>query len=296
MPELIDIPKNLFPRKILSAITQYIDGAEIVLLVGARQVGKTSVLYLLMDELIKRGTPEKSILYFDLEDLNVLDIFNSGVKRFISYLSALGRDIKGRLYIFVDEIQYMNNPTNFLKLIADHHKNLKLIVSGSSTLEIRQKFKDSLVGRKVLFEIYPLDFYEFLVFKKEKTLCDALLKSDIRHITQKIGVANISAHFFIDDMARYFNEYLIFGGYPRIVLEAGHDKKVSYLMDIYSSYIKKDIKDIMRIDNITAFNNLLKALALQTGSLVNITELCNIVKLQEKLLRDICFFLKTPLL
>jgi hypothetical protein len=58
-------------------------------------------------------------------------------------------------------------------------------------------------------------------------------------------------------MARYFNEYLIFGGYPRIVIEAEHDKKVSYLMDIYNSYVKKDIKDIMRIDNITAFNNLL---------------------------------------
>jgi predicted AAA+ superfamily ATPase len=193
MPKSMDIPKNLFPRKILSAITQYIDGAEIILLVGARQVGKTSVLYLLMDELIKRGISESNIHYFDLEDLNVLDIFNSGVKRFISYLSALGKDIKGRAYIFVDEIQYMNNPTNFLKLLVDHHKNLKLIVSGSSTLEIRQKFKDSLAGRKVVFEIYPLDFYEFLVFKKEKILCDALLKSDIRHITRKTEVANIPA-------------------------------------------------------------------------------------------------------
>lgn len=292
MPRLIDIPENLFPRKILSEITQYIDGPEIVLLVGARQVGKTSVLYLLMDEFIKRGTPEKSILYFDLEDLNVLDVFNSGVKRFISYLSALGTDIKGRLYIFVDEIQYMDNPANFLKLIADHHKNLKLVVSGSSTLEIRQKFKDSLAGRKVVFEIYPLDFYEFLVFKKEKQLCDALSKSDIRHITQKAKAANIPARFFIDDMARYFNEYLIFGGYPRIVIEAGHDKKVAYLMDIYTSYVKKDIKDIMRIDNVTAFNNLLKALALQTGCLANITELCGAVKLARETLERYLFLLE----
>lgn len=292
MPRLIDIPENLFPRKILSEITQYIDGPEIILLVGARQVGKTSVLYLLMDEFIKRGTPEKSILYFDLEDLNVLDVFNSGVKRFISYLSALGTDIKGRLYIFVDEIQYMDNPANFLKLIADHHKNLKLVVSGSSTLEIRQKFKDSLAGRKVVFEIYPLDFYEFLVFKKEKQLCDALSKSDIRHITQKAEAANIPARFFIDDMARYFNEYLIFGGYPRIVIEAGHDKKVAYLMDIYTSYVKKDIKDIMRIDNVTAFNNLLKALALQTGCLANITELCGAVKLARETLERYLFLLE----
>lgn len=288
----MDIPENLFPRKILAEITQYLNGREIILLVGARQVGKTSILYLVMDELIKRGTPEGNIHYFDLEDFNILDVFNSGVKRFISYLSALGKDIKGRTYIFVDEIQYMNNPTNFLKLLADHHKNLKLIVSGSSTLEIRQKFKDSLAGRKVVFEIYPLDFYEFLVFKKEKRLYDALLKSDIRHITRKTEAENIPARFFIEDMARYFNEYLIFGGYPRIVIEAEHNKKVSYLMDIYNSYVKKDIKDIMRVDNVTAFNNLLKALALQVGSLANITELCSAVKLARETVERYLFLLE----
>jgi predicted AAA+ superfamily ATPase len=79
----------------------------------------------------------------------------------------------------------MTNPTNFLKLIADRHRNLKLIVSGSSTLEIRQKFKDSLAGRKVVFEVYPLDFYEFLIFKGEEKLGETILKNDIRHIDIK---------------------------------------------------------------------------------------------------------------
>lgn len=284
--------EGLFPREILSDITRYLDETGIILLVGARQVGKTSILSLLIGELNKKGIPDSRIHYFDLEDLNILALFNSGVSDFIGHLKAHGVDVKAKNYIFVDEIQYMNNPTNFLKLLADHHKNLKLIVSGSSTLEIRQKFKDSLAGRKVVFEVYPLDFYEFLIFKKEKTLCDALLQSDIRHISLKTDMKDIPARFLTNELTRHFHEYLLFGGYPKVVLESIYDKKITYLTDIYTSYVKKDIKDIMRVDNITAFNNLLRAIALQTGNLLNITELCNTVKIARDTVERYLFLLE----
>ncbi|HDH11975.1 MAG TPA: ATP-binding protein [Nitrospirae bacterium] len=283
----------LFPRKILTEVEKYIDDSGIILLVGARQVGKTSILYLLIERLKKKGVPDSNIYYFDLEEMTLLDIFNSGVKEFTAYLKAIGADANERNYIFIDEIQYMENPTNFLKLLADHYKNLKLIVSGSSTLEIRKKFKDSLAGRKVIFEVYPLDFYEFLVFKKEKKrLCDALAKSDIRHVSPGTGIEEIPARFFAEDLSRYFNEYAVFGGYPAVAMESVHNKKVTYLSDIYNSYVKKDIKDIMRVDNITAFNNLLKTLALQTGNLVNITELCNTVKIARETVERYLFLLE----
>lgn len=284
---------TLLPRKILPEIIKYIDGSGIILLVGGRQVGKTSILYLLIEDLKKKDIPEGNIYYFDLEDLDILDIFNSGVKEFTAYLKALGANINKRNYIFVDEIQHMEDPTNFLKLVADHHKNLKLIVSGSSTLEIRRKFKDSLAGRKVVFEIYPLDFYEFLVFKKEdRKLYDVLEGSDIRHTGTQTHIDEIPARFFAGDLARYFNEYAVFGGYPAVTMESDYNKKVTYLMDIYNSYVKKDIKDIMRVDNVSAFNNLLKALALQAGNLVNITELCSTVKIARETLERYLFLLE----
>lgn len=283
---------KLYPRKILPEIAKYLDDPGIILLVGARQVGKTSILHLLMDEVRKRGRAEKTVHYFDLEDFALLDVFNAGVKEFIAYLNATGVDTKKKQFIFVDEIQYMANPANFLKLIADNHKNLKLIVSGSSTLEIRRKFKDSLAGRKVVFEIFPLDFSEFLVFKGEQALSDALVKSDIRHISKKVEIEQVPARLLKAELARYFQEYLVFGGYPKVALEAEHDKKTAYLTDIYNSYVKKDIKDIMRVDNITAFNNLLKVLALQVGSLVNLSELCTSVKIARETLERYLFLLE----
>jgi predicted AAA+ superfamily ATPase len=290
IPKLNDL--NLFPRKIVSGIAKYLETKGVILLVGARQVGKTSILYLLIDELKKRRVSENSIHYFDLEDLTVLGIFNSGVKEFIAYLKAIGVDLEKRNYLFIDEIQYMDNPTNFLKIISDHHSTLKLIVSGSSTLEIRRKFKDSLAGRKVVFEVFSLDFHEFLLFKKEEKLAAALTESDWRHINRNTEIQNLPVRFFMEDMARYFNEYLIFGGYPRVALEKENEKRITYLMDIYNSYVKKDIKDIMRVDNVTAFNNLIRVLALQIGNLVNVTELCNTVKIARETMERYLFLLE----
>ncbi len=290
------IPKyntqKLLPRKLLSEVTAFFDTPEILLLIGARQVGKTSILYLIIEELKRKGVRDNAMYFFDLEDLPTLDIFNSGAMEFISYLKSLGADTEKRNFIFVDEIQYMANPTNFLKLLADRHKNLKLIVSGSSTLEIRQRFKDSLAGRKVVFEVFPLDFYEFLIFKDEMRLAEVLLESDIRHLNPGADIENIPARFFNADMARYFNEYVVFGGYPRVAMEAEYDRKAVYLNDIYNSYVKKDIKDIVRVDNITAFNNLIKVLSIQVGNLINLSELCTAVKIARETLERYLFLLE----
>ena len=283
---------KLFPRKILTEVLPYLDKSGIILLVGARQTGKTSIMYLMMETLQEKGIDENKIQYFDLEDLTMLDVFNGGVKEFTAYLKASGVDVDAENYIFVDEIQYMENPANFLKLIADRQKNLKMIVSGSSTLEIRRKFSDSLAGRKTVFELYPLDFSETLLFKGEDKLLDALTKSDMRHMDRDGPVSDLPARFFMDDLARHFNEYLIYGGYPGAVLEADYAAKAVYLTDIYNSYVKKDIKDIMRIDNITGFNSLLKALALQTGNLVNLNELSTTVKIARNTLERYLFLLE----
>ena len=113
-----------------------------------------------------------------------------------------------RRFIFIDEIQYLENPSSFLKLTADHHKDVKLIVSGSSSFAIKDKFKDSLVGRTVNFEIFNLSFKEFLLFKQyayeEGKVC-----------TKKKT----------DELKALFKEYILYGGYPKIVLTPEIDKK-----------------------------------------------------------------------
>ncbi|MEI6728898.1 MAG: AAA family ATPase [bacterium] len=155
----------LYKRSIVDQITPYLGDDTVIVLNGARQVGKTHILKYLQNYLEKQKHP---CLYLDLEDERVLEVLDLGVTSFRNYLQSLGYLNQGSLvktYIFVDEIQYLASPSSFLKQIADHHKDIQLIVSGSSSFEIKSKFKDSLVGRTTNFEVFNLSFAEFLRFK-----------------------------------------------------------------------------------------------------------------------------------
>lgn len=258
---------RLFNREVMDSIWEWMDDQRIIVLVGSRQVGKTSILYLLMERLINRGVKPGSIFYFDLEDFEVLNLFNSGVRNFLRYLEVQGMNRNERSYVFVDEIQYMEDPSSFLKLIADHHKNLKFICSGSSTLEVRRKFTDSLAGRKVVFEIPTLSFREYLLFKGE----EALLKLVKDYPFDDIGEPPLDIHR--KQLQAHYEQYVIYGGYPAVVLENERERKLRLLREIYESYVRKDINQLFTVENLTAFNNLVRLLALQIGNLVNLQEL-----------------------
>ena len=262
--------KRLKPRRITNKImSRLLKGNDLIVLLGARQVGKTSIMHILIDSLLKVEKVERNrVFYFDLEDMNLLEIVNRGVEEFLAFLAASGADLKERCFIFLDEIQYMENPSNFLKILVDHHKEISVVVSGSSSFSIRNKFKDSLAGRKRIFKIYPLDFGEFLEFKDRGDLAGFLNAGDWE-----------KARFFESNYIRYHEEYVIFGGLPRISLLPTKEEKVEYLKDVVNSYIKKDIKDLFRIDNPYAFNRVIKLLALHAGNslnFANLTTICGI--------------------
>ncbi|MBU2233882.1 AAA family ATPase, partial [Patescibacteria group bacterium] len=154
--------KKIYKRIIVDEIKKYLFTDDIIVLHGARQVGKTYILHWLNKYL---KTKNKITYYIDLEDSRFVAILDAGVEDFIKHLQEQGLELNKKIFVFIDEIQYLKNPSMFLKLIADHYKKIKLIISGSSSFEIKSKFKDSLVGRTVNFEIFNLSFNEFLLFK-----------------------------------------------------------------------------------------------------------------------------------
>ena len=146
---------QLYKRDIFNEIKPYLGDETILVLLGARQVGKTHVLKYIQ----KLLEEEKSkTFYYDLEYPDLLGILNKGTSEFISNLGSKGYLENENVFVFIDEIQYLDNPSSFLKIIADHYKNIHLIVSGSSTFDIKTKFTNSLAGRYISFEIFPLSF------------------------------------------------------------------------------------------------------------------------------------------
>ena len=239
-------------RDITLKAQDYLDRDEILLFIGARQAGKTTILRQLQASIEKRGEPS---FFMNLDDPDYLSLLNASPKNLFQIFPI---DLKKRTVVFLDEIQYLSDPSRFLKYIYDEYRGkIKLIVSGSSAFYIDKKFKDSLSGRKIIFYVWTLSFREFLRFKGE----DKLSERDWK--TPALSEAEI--------LARNYNEYILYGGYPEVALSPMEEKK-EILREIAYSYIKKDIYE-SRIKKEELFYKLFKILAAQTGNLVNSSEL-----------------------
>lgn len=265
----------MFDRIVLKKIFPFLATNDILLFYGARQVGKTTLMRLIQQKYITEQT-----LFFDLENPEYLDLLDKSPELFVAYLKSYHAWIENRrIVVFIDEIQYLTNPTNFLKYIYDNYPNIKLIVSGSSTLQIRGKLKDSLVGRLMKFEIYPLAFEEFLLFKGKDNLAQMIGKS-------------IEFELVNNELRFYYEEFTTYGGYPKVVLANDAELKKAYLKQIHESYIQKDIKDIGKIREVDKFNRMVRILASQAGNLLNISELSRTAGVSINTINDWLFLLE----
>jgi predicted AAA+ superfamily ATPase len=262
--------EQIYNRKLIGSIIPLLKTKEIIVIHGARQVGKSFLMKYLINNHIKRD-----YFYMDLENIEYLELCNKGPEAVYRFLMERGLNPDKRIILLIDEIQYLKNPSNFLKLFHDHYANIKMIVSGSSSFDIKKKFKESLVGRTINFELFPLNFEEFLEFKNKK------------YIIKKENLSEINK-----ELIGLFEKYNFFGGYPKIVLEKNEENKKLMLSQIISTYIKKDIRDLGNIRDIDSFNRLLVILASQSGNLLNIEELSNTLGIDKKTIKEWLFLLE----
>lgn len=205
-----------------------------------------------------------------------MNLCNAGVDNTVNYLKTIGCDFSQRIFLFIDEIQYLDNPSSFLKLFHDRYSpGIKLLVSGSSSFAIKSKFKDSLVGRIFSFELFGLDFEEFLWFKD----AGYDLKQKVPDVLHPV-------------LKEYYIENVLYGSYPKVVLSESIEKKELILKEIINTYIKKDIFELANIKNIKKFNDLIVLLAGQSTGQLNINELSNTLGLSRETLDKYLFILE----
>lgn len=251
----------------------------ILVLTGARQVGKTTLLRYLESYLVNVG---KEVTFFSLEDKELLAELNAHPKNIFKYI-----DLKEQ-HLLIDEIQYLDDPSNFLKYIYDLHRdNIKLIVTGSSAFYIDKKFKDSLAGRKKLINIYSFSFSEFLIAKNEKELAEKISSHNVIDNGKKIKLLKAQ----IDKIYILMNEYFIYGGYPKVVLEEDKKEKIAMLQELHFSFLKKDVLE-SGVQNETKFYALLKLLAYQAGDLLNVNELANTLQLSRDAVENYIYIME----
>lgn len=212
---------------------------KVIVIYGARQVGKTTLV-----REVLRGQAGK-VLDVDADNTPFLEALSS---RNIDYLKGL---VDGYDLLFIDEAQRVPDIGINLKLLHDHLPNLKIIVTGSSTLDLANRVKEPLTGRTWTFQLFPISVEEWA---KQQGANDA-------ELTLKL------------------EEWLVYGLYPEVLGMGSFQKKQRYLQELTQSYLYKDILMLTNVRYPEKLRQLLRLLALQVGSLVSVHELANTLQI-----------------
>lgn len=242
--------KKYIPRFLEEKLKKYLSKREFIAVVGPRQSGKTTMLKNIFKDL-------KNALFIDFEDREKLALFDNDLKSFIELY------VKGYDYLFIDEFQYSKEGGKNLKFIFDNY-GTQIIISGSSISDLSIQSIKYLVGRILIFSLYPFSFLEFLQFKDKKIF-------DIYNGKFELSEQIISK---IND---FYREYVIYGGYPRVITSESLEEKQTILKNIYNTYLLKEIKEILGLKDDYKISKLMHALALQIGSLADYGELCGLI-------------------
>lgn len=247
----------MYIRHLQSTLKQHFQTyRQALILLGARQVGKTTLL--------KNIFPEAHYLLLDNQTTkNTLESYDIQ-----TYKQVLGPHKQ----IILDELHLLSNPGRAVKIIYDQLPQVQLIVTGSSSLHIKNKTSESMAGRKIDYHLYPLTFSEYLTQTNTQSQLNYNLLNNIEQRLKKPPHRLVDTSTLVDNV-------LLFGLYPEI-LQLPQDQK--YLHNLADSVVFKDIIELNLIDNKTKAKQLLKLLAYQIGNLINYSELSNKLQLDQR--------------
>ncbi len=200
-----------------TGITKYMNTREVLLLLGARRTGKSTLAYQIIKNLLDNKTPPEAILFINLDE----PLFQSKSKdpvyltEIIEYYLASKKSIPV-FYLFIDEIQNHDYWVATIKTLYDTRKNIKIILTGSTSTLLQKEISTRLSGRYFHITVFPLSFREFINFNRlqKPTTIEKL---------------------------HHFNDYLEFGAFPRVVLEDDKDLKQELLKNYFQTIYLKDI-------------------------------------------------------
>lgn len=225
-------------RSLFRQLEKNLDKSDVLILLGARQVGKSTLIEDLIRLAKKKGRSFKS---YNLEFPEDLLFFSRAENQLFNELTKSSNTI-----LFIDEFHYLKNASKLFKGIYDLKKNIKIVASGSSSLEVHKHLKESLAGRRSIFRVHPFSWFEW---KQTKGL---------------------------------FNNFIIYGGMPGLVHCHTRKEKIEHLSQIVQTYILKDIKGLIKEENIRAFNHILFFLAENQGQIISVSSVSREVRMNHK--------------
>lgn len=229
----------LIPRAITSSLLERLEPGRVVVVYGPRQVGKSTLLH----EVVEKAGFQT--LWLNGDETRVQDQFRE------ANLAPLRAVVGGYELVVIDEAQKIPDIGLKLKIIVDAMKDLRLLVSGSSSFDLAHQIGEPLVGRKWTFTLYPIAQLEMV--RAELT--------DQWHLKGQL------------------EEYLVYGSYPRVVQLTNAQRKMDYLKELVDGYLFNDILELDGLRNARRVRDICRLLAFQIGHEVSVSELAQGVEL-----------------
>ena len=263
----------IIQRNLYQKIEPYLDSPEAIVVTGMRRTGKTTLMQFIYDK-IQSGNK----LILDLENpLNQRYFEEEDFEKIKFNLEILGLNFAKKAYLFLDEVQLIKNLPQAVKYLSDHYK-VKFFLTGSSSFYLKNLFSESLVGRKYVFELFPLDFREFLLLKGEKIAPPS---------KEKLVSETIFRSF-----DRLFDEYLRFGGFPGVVAKESFKEKRIALEDIFTSYFQLEVVQLGDYRKTSAMRNIMLLLMERIGSKIDIQKIASELGVSRPTIYDYLSFLE----
>ncbi len=238
-------------RTLFKPIIARVDVSNAIVITGMRRVAKTTLIKQVYDSI-----DNKNKIFLDLENPINQKYFEEENYEVTKYqLEVLGIDFSKRGYIFLDEIQFVHNLPSVVKYLMDHYQS-KFFLTGSSSFYLKNLFSESLAGRKIIYELFPLDFEEFLQLKESKLIVPKQINEAIYRTVIPL-----------------YKEYIEFGGFPGVVIKQSLEEKREALNEIFTTYFNKEVLNIGGFRNNQVVRDLMLLLINRVGSKIDVQKL-----------------------
>lgn len=261
-------------RDMYGQIQKYLPLPQILAFTGLRRVGKTTLMLKIIEDAIKNGFEPRNIIHFSFDEFREASI--RGIIK--DYEEIMEKDLrKGNYLLLLDEIQKLEDWENQIKTIYDAFgKNVKIIISGSESLFIKRKSRETLAGRIFEFKLEPLSFKEFLSFK---------------------GADFKPVELYKRELVKLLNEYTLTLGFPELV--GIKDKEVikKYINEsVIEKVVFRDMQHLFRIKDLGAIESLLNIFIEEPGQIAEISELAKELGISRQTASDYLRYLEESFL
>lgn len=268
-----------YTRKIYPDLLSHAQKPFVTVLTGMRRTGKTTLVKQILLDI-----HNKNSLYLDLQRPDNRELFQQkNYENIRNEFISQGLSADKTMIVALDEIQLVPEAPSAIKYLHDHYK-VKFIITGSSSYYLKNLFSESLSGRKKVFELYPLDFGEFLTFKEIPFSRTDWLNGSFNALEY-------------NRFSSFYQEFVSFGGFPQVVLSSSKEDKRDILADIMSSYVNIDIRSLADFSDERNLYSLAKLLAGRIGSKIEYAKLSRLTGLSRPTVTNyVSFFEKTYLI